>query len=762
MPEIPETLKLGRLEIEIPDAARELAGLMANGTTFAQVGVAPGGLIPPLPLRGQGTVPLDDTRFTLGGSFEARLSVSLFNEPGDADEDGILQPAAEQAWLKYQTRADIKGNAGGAMGNLGFGVDASLGAGVSLYRAHQPSDAVASAFVADVEDFLLPFRPDDVARLNAGDILAYTVHGTLALHARLTWADALSAAISTLDERLGSPGASAIRLGASASVAVDLGLEDDFRLIFRRGSKDGATRVEVRKTRARTASLAAGFRLEASVADPAALQTLLEAYATSRLGQPWARVEALAGKVDKALSLDSLAPEERELAEKVGGRIGLDDLRQDWQELRGRITGLPGKLSEALEQALAARLEAEVRLEYSRVSSGEVVLACELEESALVRHHGQLLRGNLAELSRELAAGKPGYQLIEYLKSETVTKRLSFGVSLSLGRWAASGRDEVVREWSRQTDLTESHERRSFLGRRTYEARWGGRTYHYAFGLAAAMDRFSAGRTANASELEHSLSFGWSWGEPLTSSLMAEALDLANVWNILPQEENEAITAAVLAMASGPALVEVEVSISDDGVRSLLAVPPDRFREAWIEAMAAALPRVQRPPKVFRSRVKDRVLTYARAARFAMDNPAGAEIAGIAGNVEYRTIDDKNPAEVATRIQLQRIDRGEIQDGALPDLGLKVLWTSSTATTRPAGRCQRARQALDDLASAISGNGKAEQVQRTFDGLQDLLSRPYEQRLLGRLVTSLVTARKPGDIVKTVKVTPDKGEPILI
>lgn len=754
MAEIPEKLKLGGLEVEIPDAARQLAGLVTNGTTFAQIGADPGGLIPPLPLRGQGTVPLDDARFTLGGSAGAQLTVSVFNQPGDVDEDGVLQPAlqpvAGRAWLKHQVKASIGGNAAGMAGSAGLDLEASLEASLSQYRAHKLSDPVAPALIADVADFLLPFRAGDVLRLGDGDILAFAVHGRLALHARLTWADALSAAISTLDERLGTPGASAIRLGMSASVAVSLGVEDDFRLVFRRGSAGGTTRVEVRKAKARNASLSAGFNLEASVADPAILQQLLEAYATSRLGQPWAKVEALAGRIDSALNLDALGPEDRELAEAVGSRLGLADLRQDWQRLRDRLTGLPGDLSARLEQALAARLKAEVRLEYSRVSSGEVVLACELRPDALARHHGQLLRGNLADLTKALAAGTPGYELIEYLKSETVTKRLSFGVSLSLGPWSASGQGETFREWSRQTDLDEKHERLGFTGRRAYQATWGDRTYRYALDFSAAMGRFSAGSRANANEFRYALSFGWSWHEPLSQAVLADALDLANVWNVLPQVKNGANMAAVLALAGNqPALIEVQVSILDDGFRSLLATPPDEFREAWIEAMAAALPRVRRGGMLFRERVQDRVLSYSDAAKFVMDNPAGAEIAGIAGRVEY---------PLGTNPQLRQIDRGEIPDGALPDLGLEVLW----ATANPADECRRARKALDDLAEAISSNGGSRQIGETFSQLKQLLSRPYEHRLLGRLVTGLVAARKPGEIVKTVKVTPQSGEPILI
>ena len=69
---------------------------------------------------------------------------------------------------------------------------------------------------------------------------------------------------------------------------------------------------------------------------------------------------------------------------------------------------------------------------------------------------------------------------------------------------------------------------------------------------------------------------------------------------------------------------------------------------------------------------------------------------------------------------------------------------------------------MDDLAEAISDRGNPEQIKETFDQLKGLLTRPYEHRLLGRLVTRLVAARKPGEIVKTVKVTPQSGEPILI
>jgi hypothetical protein len=310
----------------------------------------------------------------------------------------------------------------------------------------------------------------------------------------------------------------------------------------------------------------------------------------------------------------------------------------------------------------------------------------------------------------------------------------------------------VVRTWERQAVLRDEHERRSFTGRRTYKAVWGGKTFQYAFGLAGAMERFSTGRTAHANDLDYSLSFGWSWQEPLTPAVLAEAFDLANVWKILAQRDNEANLNEVLTNVHGPALIEVELKVSDAGVRSLLAATDRDFEEAWIEAMAAALPRVPFPPKTFRTRVGDRVKVYGRAARFAFSGES--EIAAIAGRVDYSSGED--PASLN---QLQKIDRGDNPSGGLPDLGLKVLWTSSTSSRGPAGRCRRAKNALDELAEAISRNLEPNQIERTFGQIEDLITRPYECRLLGRVVASLAN---PAEVVKSVRVTPEDGVAILI
>ncbi|MEA2690779.1 MAG: hypothetical protein QOJ16_166 [Acidobacteriota bacterium] len=756
MPNPAKTLKLGGLSIEVPDSAKTLAKLVADGTTFAEVQVFPSALIQPLALKGQDTVSLNDSRFTLGGSADAELAIAVFNEASGPDPDQILKPTAGRAWSKHQLAADVQGTFGGTAGGVGFGLQGELGARLLQYRVHAPGEPVGPALFADITDFLLAPRLADIGKLREGEVLVCTFHGKLALHAKLTWADALSAALSALDERLGAVGVSAIQIDLGASVAVNLAIEDDYRLLFRPGSQAPAVRVEIRRTRGRTLGVSAGFNLEASIAHPAELQRALDAYVQARLGPSWAQVQKLIQRLDTAQTSADLNAEERALAEKIGHRLGLADLDQGWKALKARLAQLPADLTHRLEKAVNTQVKAEVAAEYSRIATEEVVLACELAPAALARHHGEMLAGNWTELLAHLAAKDPGYELIEYLKTDTLTRRLSFGISLSLGKWAASGKDEVVREWKRQTDLNEQHERRSFAGRRTYAAVWGGQSFHYAFGLGAAMERFSSGRTADAGEFDYSLSFGWNWKAPLTPTLLAEALDLAHLWSILPQEENEADPTAVLAAASGPALIEVEQKVSDRGLRALLAVPPEAFEAAWIEAMAAALPRVHISSKVFRGGPRDRVAVYGKAAAFAFEQSGGADISAIAGRVQYA------PNDPNTLVLLRRIDQGEIAAGIFPDLGLKVLWTANTSGTRPSGRCHRAKAALAGLAAAIDGKLPPAAIERTFDEIQALLTRPYECRLLGRVVAALVASRTPGEVIRTMRVTPDSGNAILI
>jgi hypothetical protein len=752
------TSKLDNLNIELPDLVDAVRKLVEDGTTFAAVQVAPNALIPPLALVGTDTVPVRNGRFTLGGTATAQVQISVFNDPADKDDDQILQVTPGRAWLKHKLDAQIKGTVSGTLGDKGtFGLAGELGASLMQYRAHQPTDPVGEAVIQDVAGFLLPLRLADVQSLKDGDVLACAVHGKLGLSAQITFSDALSAAMASLDERLGAIGVSVVTLQEGATVKVNLSIEDDYRLVFRSGSQEGTTRVEVRKAKGGTVGGSVDLSLVADLEGSPLLRPAVDAYLESRLGQAVSRVEPLLQKIDPETALESLTPDERALAEQIAARLGLTSLTQQWQDLKTRLHGLIDQLTQRLRDAVELKVRADATLAYTRVQNEEAILACELDGAALAKHHSDLLIGDFTDLLQNLATAEAGYRLIEYLKQTQVREDLSFGFSISIGSWAASGKDELVWERRGQADLA-GHERLSLLGQKTYTGTWGGATTRYAFGLAAAMSHFSSSGAANASEFDYSLSFGWSWSEALTPSLLSDALDLANVWNISHQRENDDHQNTILSKARGLVRIELEIQISDAGVRSLLGVPDGQFERAWIEAMAAALPRARFGSRLYRTRFGDRVQVYGDAAEFAFAQSAqgGADIAAIAGRIHYQETDP------TSLMQLQQIDQGTLTFGGFPDLSLPVLWTATTIGTRPAERCRRAKAALDQLADAISGNLKPSQIEQVFVQLQDLLSRPYEHRVMGRVVSGLVKDRRPGELITKLKVTAADGTVLLV
>src|SRR3954451_6090196 len=676
--------KLGNLGIELLGLAAAVQKLVEDGTTFAAVRPGPG-LLPPQTLAGTDAVPVRNGRFTLGGSATAQLQISAVKDPGSNQDDAqILQSAPSCAWLKHELDARIDGTLGGPLGSGGaaFGLEGELGASLVQYRAHALTDPVGRAVIDDVLGFRLALRLDDVRGLRGGDVLACTVHGKLGLSAHLTLADTLSAAMVSLDERLGPAGVSVVALREGLSVRADLSIEDDYRLVFRAGSQNGATRVELRKARGRKAGGSVALSLRAAL-ELQPLRQAVDAYLQSRLGQTLSQVELLSRQVSSVAACEFLPPDERVLAEQIAARLGLTDLRRQWRDLAARLDGLIDQLTTKLSDAVRLKGEAEAPLAYTRIQTEETILACELDGAALARHHSDLLLGDFTRLLDGLAAGAGGYRLIEDLKQTRIHKEISFGLSLSIGPWAASGLDKVVKDWKEQVDR-EGRERSSFTGQQTYTGTWGGATTQYACGLGAAMEGFSA--VPQDGELKYSLSFGWSWSETLTPSLLADALDLAGVWGISDQAANEAHQRSILGQASGKVRIELEVQVSDAGVRALLDVPADQFEGAWIAAMAPALSRVRIPPQTYATRLGDRVQIYGEAARLAFSARGGTEIAAIAGRVRY-------PANVEDR--LAEVERGQT------DIGLNVLCTATTIDARPAGRCRRARAALDRLADAI-------------------------------------------------------------
>lgn len=755
-------------DVKLPEQIQKLAELFASGKQFKDD--LETALFPPMELSGTASLSgqTGSASYLVNGSAEAKLQVSAFNDPADRDPDGVISHSTGKAWLKQEIGAALKGNIKGSLSGdaeLAFGLEAGLGARLIQYRAHAPAEGVGPALVSDLASFRFAVRREDVEALGADDAVAFLAGARLAFNATLTWADAFTATIAALDQALGVAGVSAFSVQAGASLAFNLAVSDDFRLIFRPGESAGTTRIEVHKVHASRVGVTGGLQVKAQLANPEKLSQALEAYLVARLGVPIKKIQALEEKIGSALALEQLPEDLRPLALQIAGRLGLADLQTQFGELKSRLAKLQERLREKLLAALKTRVELAFQLAYTRVSNDESVLVCELERAALAKHHGQLLLGNLSGVLAALSAGQSGYKLVEYLKTRTIDSKLSFGFTLSLGKWA--GRDLTVKEkrWEIQTNLS-NHERVSFDGRKTNSRKWGEFEVENSFDLSASMNDFSAAATADASEFQYGLSMAWQWNAKLTPALLEEAFDLANLWGAFDESRNEALAAEVRAKLGGKVQIDVQLDLADSAFRFFFDLPDAEaggdLEAAWADALAIGLPRVVVAKDAFRQGVGRRRAVYGAAAQFVLSQDGGFDITAAIGRVRYEAAGLSGHALET----LRRIDSGDSgfppAAAAFPQ-SLRALWTQDASGSRPRGRFQRASQAIFRFEQAVRSGGDKKVIQETFERIQELLSMPYYYRVLGTVFANLAARGGQNDhTTASLRITDKDGNVMLM
>ena len=123
-----------------------------------------------------------DVTFSIGAS--TNLSIQLFNDEDDKDEDGFLSTkdtditfnTATDAYLKYAILVNAKANAQGkSTADIGFGF--AVSAGITLknlfYKKHNNADALKDDFLFDVSNFKTIFKFEDVQNLELNDALCF-------------------------------------------------------------------------------------------------------------------------------------------------------------------------------------------------------------------------------------------------------------------------------------------------------------------------------------------------------------------------------------------------------------------------------------------------------------------------------------------------------------------------------------------------------------------------------------------------------------
>lgn len=570
--------------------------------------------------------------FTFDASARGLIRVCNSADDEDADDgvlgatageatDEALSPAlvfdAEHAWLKYRFGGSAKGSVAAEFSPVGVAVQPKVegqkGVVFAYYRRHDPTEQAAAAVLADAVSLRAAFRADDALALAEGDALLYRLYGELSVGLTLKWSDVFTAGLNNLSALLRAGEVIAIKADAGAEVSFNVGVRDDFRLVFTKGGPIGDITETVRVSvfKSKTRELGVGARLGVSVefADPDAVAGQLTKVYESLAGPVFKDLDRLLDEADRAVSLEAIPVELQLPARLLMTRLGLDpllarpaELRAKWEEIKGKVPGI-------IEKVAKTKVELGFAYEYLRVSTGRTLLRADLDAETFRRLHPDLMVCQLEGLTEWLRDDAPEGALKRYLRQKSVKVSKVWGFNLGISPWGVKlgGTDRL--ETSRVIQENVRGEQRvAYDGLRSYEGAWMKDKVTFAADFKAEMRDFAA--PPETCRFEYGLSLKWEREEDsLTREGFAKVLDHARLWRVVAPNRAEQATEAAAAAFGGAATVRLELTLDHEalvGLLPLLVNPPappfnppdgydgfdaDRRLETWgAEALAAAMP----------------------------------------------------------------------------------------------------------------------------------------------------------------------------
>ena len=535
---------------------------------------------------------------------------------GESGAVALAPPLAfdpASAWLKYRVRALAKGSVGAKFSAAAAKVEGEKGIVFADYRRHGRDEPAAAAVLADLPALRAPFNAEDVLALPEGDALLYRVYGELSAGLTLNWADVFTAGLTNLSALLRAGEVVALRVSPSASVSFNVGLRDDFRLVFTRGEPIGANaetvRVSVLKSKSREFGVGAKLGVAVAFTDPAAVGGVLKNVYEGLAGPLVGDVDALLAEAGRAASLAALPAELQEPARALMSRLGLDPLNDTLEELKAKWESLKARVPAVIEQVAKTKVELGFTYEYLRVRTDDALLQADLDAETFRRFHPDLMVCGLEGLTGWLRDNEAG--LKKYLRRRSVkrTKTWGFNLGISPFGFRAGGRDRL--ETSRVTqENIKGAQRVAYDGLRGYEGEWMDDKVTFAADFKAEMKNFSADGPAKTCEFEYGLSLNWEWDEgALGRAEFLNVLDHAQLWQVVPARRAEQTLKQVEGRFGQAARVQMELTADHEalvGLLPLLVNPPappfnppagytgfdaDRRLECWgAEALAAAMP----------------------------------------------------------------------------------------------------------------------------------------------------------------------------
>lgn len=638
--------------------------------------------IKPIVVKGTYNRSFDFKGVKLTFAINADSQIEVFNTLSDMDQDGILGKQVnegtsttkvklnpqltlteEDAWLKYRLEAGIRGSVQSEFSVLGFKIDGRLNAILSDYRVHRRDETTLEALTHDIVDLRTAASLEDIARLRPKEALSYQVRGQLATSVTLTWADVFSTNLNQLSQLLKTGTLLSIETSVGASVTFNVGVSDDFKLVFTRAGQE-TIRVAVLKANSRKTGVEAAVQVAVKFADEAAVETALNMLVIRLAGETFQRIDGL-------LEQNRLTEQETKIIEALVKALNLNDFDGNIGELKNRWETFKTRVTQTIKTIAHAKIEAGFKYEYLRVRKEATLLQAVFQQDDLAGFHPDLMQCDVRSCLDWIRSNPNRVTLEQYLHESTLKRKHAWGFTLGIDPWKISGRDKFIEKQVIQEDIA-GNQCIAYKGMRGYSAQLINDKVSWMVDFKADMDRFAANKVPTTCEFDYGLHFRWQWDEKrLTEDELREYLDYAVVWQIIDLEDVESIIAdhRTRLVHREQATVSVELKIDNVALRRLLPFAATANQDQISKALAKAMPifkdvqartilerkeRLYAPLwKLYLNRPDLSVREYARTAQNFLETVSGGkEISGFEGPAMFANGGTPHPLTFAGQIFL--------------------------------------------------------------------------------------------------------------
>lgn len=504
----------------------------------------------------------DTTDLKLRSSANLSHTTQLFNETGDKDEDGILGNTnddksalkfnANNPILKHTLSFGVTAGASGKLKGIDFGIETGAALKTIAYFKHAKDEKVKNALLSDLKGMSFGYFLPQVKKLKVGEALAIITNANLGLSLAFETTDVISAGLNGLTEFIESSESIALDIDLGAQIGVNFSLKGNYELIFTKvsGTKYG---LYVKSAVASETKANATFGASATFNNPKAvsdylekqLDKLLEAVTTLDGEELGDLEKKLKDASSENLDITDLGENEQKIINFLVDRLKLKNKVDKLTGLLNKIGAIRSDVKTKIAKAAKSKIEAGFNYEYSRISSTDILLKAEMDESILTKTHKNLVLFNTApfiDLATK-AANKNNISVKEYLKEKSLTISRTWGISLGIGNYKFGSKD--IREIERKIQETiingERVEKVAFDGIRKYEESGdlGGFGSDYWVAFNASMDQFV--KNPSVADFDFGFSFFLEHREGKLrrseKTKFYQIMDMAVLWNILGENE---------------------------------------------------------------------------------------------------------------------------------------------------------------------------------------------------------------------------------